>query len=32
LARFGIKMPAVPEIGVTGEEVQVTEEDFVPIF
>ncbi len=32
LARYGVKMPSFPELGITGEEVEVSEEDFVPIF
>ncbi|BCU66878.1 hypothetical protein HS7_03150 [Sulfolobales archaeon HS-7] len=33
LAHYGIKMPAIPEIGISGEEVfDIKEEDVIPIF
>ncbi|AWR95760.1 aminobenzoate oxygenase [Acidianus brierleyi] len=33
LKRYGISMPAMPELGITGEEIKdINEDDFVPIF
>ncbi|BBD73126.1 hypothetical protein HS1genome_1515 [Sulfodiicoccus acidiphilus] len=33
LKRYGVRMPAIPELGVTGEEVEESgEEDVVPVF
>ncbi|MEM4046881.1 MAG: aminobenzoate oxygenase [Metallosphaera sp.] len=33
LARYGVKIPAIPELGITGEEIEdLKEDDFVPVF
>jgi len=32
LSRYGVPMPAIPELGITGEEVKDLEEDFIPVF
>ncbi|AWR99207.1 diiron oxygenase [Metallosphaera hakonensis] len=33
LARYGVPMPAIPELGITGEEIKdLKEDDFVPVF
>lgn len=33
LGRYGVPMPAIPELGITGEEIKdLKEDDFVPVF
>jgi len=33
LKRYGVKMPAIPELNVTGEEIEeLSEEDVIPVF
>ncbi|MEM3358614.1 MAG: aminobenzoate oxygenase, partial [Metallosphaera sp.] len=33
LARYGVKIPAIPELGITGEEIEdLKEDDFIPVF
>lgn len=33
LKRYGIKLPDMPELGISGEEVKdISEDDFIPVF